>query len=467
MTMEVKTVVNIPWASNENSWRGVFRVNTTSDAYTIPLVHRALNIRCDTLLSVPRYIYRGEDEINEYEFEESLPIDKLLWLTEAAYLLVGAGWVLKQANQYGFKKGLRWLNPYSVKYEIKGEELRFWQEDPNSGKKYPASGYWTKEDFLYFKGFNPLDDLGPGISAAQSALTGAQIMGNTSTFLSKFFESDALPVTMLMMPQGTQPTEISRVEGWFKRKLRGMTRGLSERVLGVTGDVKLERLTSELSSFDFDKIDNHSISQVAWAFGIPKTVLTADSANRATAETEYGTFLSNTIVPRCRFYESILNPFLEEFGQRLEFAPEEMSALQEDETARATALKALVDAGTPLVAALDILGYDLSDDAQAAIDKMLADKEKAKLIVPPPQAPSSAIPSSPLPAEPPKPEIPPTKMELDRWLRKALKSLKSGGPALVEFQSEIIPEDIQTSLIGSLVNATTAEEVKSIFAKVA
>jgi HK97 family phage portal protein len=454
-----------PFSDPDSTWRMKTSVQNEHESYArIPLVYRALNIRCDTLVNVPRYIYRGEDEIDAYEFERDLPLRDLLWLTEAAYLLRGAGWILKKSNAYGIKKGLRWLNPFSMQWQLDGERLVFWQQIQDTGRRYPLGGKtWTADDFLFFKSFNPMSDLEPGPSAASVALSGAQIIGNVSTFLSKFFEADALPVTMIMMPQGTNSDQVKYVEGWFQRKLQGL-KSATQKILGVTGDIKIEKLTSELSSFAFDRVDDHAIKEIAWAFGIPKTVLTADSANRATAETEYGTFLSNTIIPRCSFYESVLNPFLEEYDQRIEFAPEEMSELQIDETSRAASLKGLVDAGIPLKAALDILGYDLSEEAEALIEESEKQKEERAAVVPVPPA----VPQTPATeGTPPEPNAQDqTKAELDRWMRKALKSLKSGGSALVDFQTDLISEAVQTGLIASLANASTAEEVKSIFAKV-
>jgi hypothetical protein len=48
-------------------------------------------------------------------------------------------------------------------------------------------------------------------------------------------------------------------------------------------------------------------------------------------------------------------------GLRLQFKPDSLSIMQEDEEQRANSLKTLVDAGMSLEMALDILGYDLPE----------------------------------------------------------------------------------------------------------
>jgi hypothetical protein len=455
-----KTVVNIPWFEDEGIQAILGnKVTKESDAYAkVPLVFRALRLRCNTLTKVPVYVFkgkygRGEPLEGGYAFEDSLPLHDLLWLSEAAILLRGASWVLKNQNMFGYQRGLQWLNPFTVRMEMFRGELRIWQEMPD-GKRYPGENqYWTLEDFLYFRDFNPTDDVGPGVSATQVAMQDGNTLFATSRFLSNFFTADALPATMVTMPAGTQQTEVTRVEAWFKKRMRE----LKERVIGVKGDIKVERLTAELRTFDFDKTDTHAIQSVAWAFDIPKTILTADSANYATAGTEYRAYIEDTIIPRCMFYESIINPFLEESNQRIEFAPEELPVMQEDESKRAQSLSDLTAAGIPLDAALDILGYDLSEEAQASIDKALAEKEKKAKELPKPPVDEEGTPI----------ERPEDKMkgELDKWMRKALNRLKASKSADVEFVSNVIPEEIKLGVTEALKIATTEVQIKAVFKK--
>lgn len=387
---ELKTIVTVPWAANENSWKNnANRVSDEAAAYSrVPLIFRAIRLRTSALSRVPVYVYQGtsEEPIDSYAFEDSLPLAKLLVLSELSLLLKGAAFNLKLSNSFsqslpsGFVRGLQWLNPFTIQYQQQQSKLYFWQQLPG-GERYPKDKqFWTVEDFFYLREFNPLDDLGWGISPTSVALNDGAILSSVTAFLANFFTGDALPVTLVTLAKDTLDPERERVQNWFLKKLRGL-RDKAYRVLAITGDIKIEKLNDELKTMDFAGVDQHAIADIAWAFDIPKTLLTSDSANFATASSEYRTFLEYTIIPRATYYETEINNLLELAGtdQHIEFAPQEMTELQEDEAIRAGSLRALTDAGVPLDAALDILGYDISEKAQASIDKKLA----APPVVPP------------------------------------------------------------------------------------
>lgn len=374
----IKSIMTVPWADNEMSWKGgAGKIASVDAAYKVPIIFHAVDLRVKALARIPVKVYRGETEIENWEFEDSLPLSTFLQSTELAMLLKGFSCTLKLSNKFAINKGLQWLNPFSVFSQYQNGRLYFYQQMP-TGERFPQNQqFWTVEDFLYAREFNPNDDLGAGISSTEVALNDAQTSASMSKFLADFFTADALPITLVTMAAGTQADEAKRVESWFKKKLRGL-RDAASRVLGITGDVKIEKLTSELKSFDFDKLDDHVATQVAHAFAIPKTVLTSQDQNFATATAEYRKFLELTVIPRCKYYQAIVNEYLIEFGQRIEFDPEELPEFQEDEASRAASLKSLVDSGVPLEAALEILGYDLSDEAQAILDKKLAEDAKPK-----------------------------------------------------------------------------------------
>jgi HK97 family phage portal protein len=456
-TREIKAGLVVPWFEDEAILNAIGkRVGSEATAYSkIPLIYRAIRLRCNSLVRVPVYVYRGKYDrgtpLEEYQFENDLPLHDLLWMSEASILLTGAGYILKKQNQYGYSKGLQWLNPFTVRQETVNGQLMFYQEMPN-GERFPkGKKYWTLDEMLYFRDFNPSDDIGPGVSATSLALTDGNILYSGSRFLSNFFSADALPITIVTMPGAIQKGERERVETWFKDKVVKM-RNAAARILGVSGDVKLEKLTSDLETFDFDKVDTHAIQQIAWAFDIPKTVLTADSANRSTADTEYATYIEDTVIPRCNYYEKVVNGYLSEFNQRIEFAPEELSVLQVDESERADSLGKLVSAGIPLRAALDILGYDLSEEAQAELDKA-EDKKEAE-----PPAVEEEEPEEEVDEE--------MKAELEKWMRKSLNRLKAGKAAAVEFESVKIPHEIKVAVSEALGLSETEAQVKAVFTKV-
>ena len=470
-----KTIVNIPWADgNYDQSMGNFNFNSNNivthevDAYArVPLIFRAIRLRCNSLLRVPHYIYDEKDNIlANYEFEDTMPLYDLLWLSEAAVLLKGASFVLKNKNVYGYNKGLQWINPFTMNKIYRNGEYLYYQLLPY-GKRFPEQGeFWTVDDFLYFKDFNPFDDLAEGISATEVALDNARLAGGVSKFLADFFRNDALPVTMVVMPSGVQDPERERVENWFKKRLRGI-RNQVQRVIGVSGDVKIEKLTSDLEKFAFEKVDAHTVECISDAFELPQSLLRSTSgANRSISDNERRSYLEDTIIPRTNFYERILNPFLKEFGQRIEFAPQELGEMQENEVNRSTALKNLTGAGIPYLAALDILGYELSDEAQKIIDDDLKEPEEPAQT--PHQVSDQPNDSSYL-QDPHRNDMPNAqepkqmKAELDKWMRKAISNFKAKKTLDFEFESNIISKEQREKIRSALKTVNTEEEIKVVF----
>jgi hypothetical protein len=465
--------MNVPWANTEYSNLLGAKLEGEADAYQrVPLIYRAVKLRCNTLSRVPLYVYDEQDnELDAYQFQESLPLSDLIWKAEASMLLRGASIVLKLKNVWEVKKGLQWINPFTVQTQYTNGEMLFWQVLP-TGERYPKNkDFWTVDDFLYFREFNPLDDLGFGTSATAVALGNSEISSGVTSFLSKFFGADAVPITMVGMPSGTQPAEIARVEGWFKQKIAALRGNKSQRVLGVSGEVKIERLTNDMETYDFGTVDTHALQGISDAFDIPQSILRSDSgANRSISDNDMASFLNNTIIPRCKYFESVINPFLADFGQRIEFAPSEMAEMQVDESDRAGSLKSLVDAGIPLLAALDMLGYDLSEDAEKMIEEGQKKKEEmANRIANAPKVPAPVAPGQPKPgeedpnAETPDPEEEPdepVKAELGKWYRKAQKAYDKKGTALVDFESDIIPSEVKDKVNAMLSGKSFMDSLK-------
>jgi len=381
----------------------------------------------------------------------------LIAKSEAAILLKGAAYILKPKNKFDIVKGVEWLNPFFMQSKYVKGRLLFWQQLP-TGERYPEDGgFWTADDFIYMRDFNPTDDLGEGISATQVALGDGKSLAAITQFVGNFFESDAVPVTMITVPSGTGEPQKNQIMDWFKERFSRKSR--SKRVIAVNADVKVETLTQELKSFDIEKLDTHSIQAIAWAFDTPKTLLTSDSANFATAGSEYQNFLNLTIVPRCRFYERHLNTFLKQYGQRIKFAEEELPEMQEDEKDRSVSLKQLRDSGIPLLAALDILGYDISDDSMALIEEEVAKREAQPppVVVQPGKTPQDNQPNQ-------QDEM--VKAELDKWMRKSLNAHKSHKSACVEFETDKIPAEMKSTISDSLRAAKTEEEIRASFKEV-
>ncbi len=357
--LETKAMVTLPgWVEQLQQ---TDKVTSTSSAFErVPLLFRAVRLRCNSLVRVPIHVYRGPVEC-DWPFDQ--PLKTLVWKTEASLLLAGAAYWLRLRNDYGFLKGAQWLNPFSVRVTYAGGERRF--EQRMGSDRYPRDReFWTDQDLLFWQEFNPTDDLGPGISPAGVALGDAQLLSSLARFAAVFFESGAMPVTIVGLPPGTGDSDRDRVESFFKRLMTGVRNAW--RVLGVRGEIKPTILTPPLDHLAIPELRHQAIDAVAWAFDIPRTMFMEDVANRATAESYFQTYVTQTIVPRAQLFEEQLNTFLKGTGYSVRFRPEEMAEIQAQQSERARAFAAYVHGGmTPPLAAA-VLGIDIPREFEEA-----------------------------------------------------------------------------------------------------
>ena len=449
----MKTVLTIPWTVDELQYGQGQRekVKGEQDAYEkVPLVFRAIKLRRDSLVRVPLTILEGGKEVDDWHFSETMPIRRFLALAETSLMMRGGAFFVRLRNPYGGEFGLQWLNPFTMEVKMYGSGLN---AEPGfiqhvEGHKFPeGQDHWTAEEMIYLREFSPYTDIGLGTAPASVCLGATRLEHYMTYFAAMFFEAGAMPVTAISLPVNTKADEVERVEGVFKKMLQGMRNAF--RVVGIAGEHKVSVITPTFKDMDFEKLDTRAINNVCWAFDIPKTVLTADSANYATASEEYKSFLGHTISARCKWYEDYLNPVLEEYGQEISFNPSELHEMQQDEWRRSQAFKNYVDAGMPAQIAAGIVGLELEDSEL----KLLEDAK--------PLPPANPFGDQ---KQLPEPQAEPVKAELRRWMTKSLNHFRAGKDADAEFVSDVIPLGIAYQISGALRNVQTETEIKTIFA---
>ena len=434
----VKAITHVPgWLENTGA-SGTDRVSGTSSAYAlVPLIFRAVRLRCDAISSVPIHLYslRGGTE-TAWPF--ATPLADLIWRTEAALLLTGGAYWLKLDNKVR-TTDIQWLNPYSMEVRYQNGQVIFAQSE-----SAPNTGPWQTKQMVYFREFGVADDITPGVSSAQVALEDARLLRYLTRFAAHYFDNGAMPVTLLGFEMTPTQAEVERVQTWFRRMASGI--GNAWRVLGLRGKIDPKILTPVPKDLEMPALNNQARHNVAMAFGIPQTML-EDAANYATAGEHRLSFWQDTVRPRGRIYEDVINQqLLNPMGFRIHFDFEEMGIFQVDEAQRAGALLNLVQSGLDTLSALEILGYQLSEEQISRMQRDSASTEAAR--------------------EDAQDE---TEMldEVRRWERKALKRVKAGRPAQCEFQSRVIPPGLAGAIEGALGTVQSdAMMVRAVFADV-
>ncbi|MGB8644030.1 MAG: phage portal protein [Anaerolineae bacterium] len=474
------------------------KITGVPDAYArVPLVFRAARLRANSLRRVPIHIERNGTRAETWDIPDEngrvIQPKELIFKTEMGLLLSGGGFWLHLRNQYKIEKGLQWLNPFSMQIIYVNRERRFYQVlngyMTEAVEQYPktAQGYWTDEEMHFWREYHPTDDVRFGVSAAANALQDARLLFYLTRMASTFFETGAMPAAIVPLPPGTDAETEKKINDWFKRALTGVRNAFRILALrtGPNGLLQPVVFSPDLKKYETPELRDDAVDGIAWAFDVPKTLLTAGSANRATADNEFRHYLTQTIVPRAEWYQDDMNRFLAEAGSpyRVIFAPDEITELQEDEQQRAQSYAFYVGAGMPHEVTAAILGIDVPSNAQAAWDAFLQ-KQRAQADKPP--APPTAIQPAAEPGKPPaRAEGAPANgaqadekpvatgpaqtakaarfADLDKWERKALKRLSAGRNPGCDFESDSISAEMVATLQTRLASATEPDQVKAIF----
>lgn len=432
----LKAIVSIPgWAQAMEDGAGG-TMQSAADAYCyVPLIYRAVNLRTKALQSVPYHLEKNgkplETEKWPFDFQGYYPetFRSMVTMTESSLLLSGGNIWKKRSSQVRLKM-VQWINPKSTEVTDKGGAPDFVID----GKEH-----LTIDDVVYFRKFNPLNDVGFGIGAGMAALTSSKLQFYLNAFAQQFFEHGAMPVVILGVPTGTATEEVKRLERWFKNATAGIGRAF--RAIGLrTGDggIKPTTLTPEIKSLAMPELYDQAKQQIAQAFEIPQTML-EDAANYATASEHRLSFWHDTVRPEGDFIADVINnQLLNEYGMELKFDWDTMDQFQQDEKEMADAFAAYMATGAfPPSLVASMLGLELPEEGDTSIlDQWYNDHFQSQ---------------SPLDNEPV--DIDEFKAEIRKWQSYVLKRVKRGRDAVGDrsFESDIIP---------SVLIAATEEQLK-------
>ena len=449
-----KAIMSIPaWA--EALMEGEHLHNEQIAFASVPLIYRCINLRCDTLTSCPIHVYRvsnDPDNRDEVDWPLSQNVNDLIWMTEAAMLLNGSAYWLKLSNKAGrLTDGVQWLNPFTMSVKLtETGELVFTQD-----KATRNTGPWTSKDMVYFRDFNPSNDVGEGISATGVSLSSSGLMRYMTQFANVFFEHGAMPVTLLGIQGLSSKEEKERVEGFFKRIASGVKNAF--RTIAInTEQIDPKVLSQPISDLAMPELSVEARRNIAWAFGIPITML-EDASNYATAKEHRMSFWQDTIRPRGNKLARTINTQLLKpmFGMELEFAFDELDIFQEDEEQRSDSFYNYVSAGMRPSIAAQILGIDLPEGVDY---QMLDDKYDRKETE---QQDQSSLDGRPINDSNDTPNEKSIRDELRRWLRFELRRLSKGDKR--EFKTTIIPLSMYGAISGALETAKDEAGIKRVF----
>lgn len=382
---------------------------------------RATNLRANAISSIPYRIMRGKTEVEDFDID----IGDLLFATEAFICLYGAAYWLKLNNRV-MLKDVQVLNPKTMAVETSQKGITGFVQRVKG-----RDTHYTPEQIVYFRLFNPADDLGPGVSPMSAAMQAAGLAYSVNEWAGKFFQQGAIPAVILTTEQNVPEGDQSRIRDMWNRMLSGVKnafrtivlhRGLKAQVIGMpVKDLAMPQLTKMIRE------------EIGVSFGVPESMIGDPASNYATAKTNRLSFWQETVIPEALLIERVLNNQLfDALGLEFEFELGQIEAIQQDEAEKAEFVVKLFEA--------KIMTIEEAREQMGLKELTPAELEELKP-KPPPMLP---VPEQPPPdngAQQNNANQPPgtakTLAALRKWRTKARKRGK-----VCEFDSEYINDEL-------------------------
>lgn len=427
-------------------------LTSTIDAYnSVPMLYRAVNLRCDAISSVPYRINRNDTEV-EWPWTQSF--NQLIKETERSLLLTGSAFWLK-LKKGNVLTGFQALNPQTV--IVKFDANQAVPGNPFAGVTFTQQfrgvtfGPWTPDDVVYFREPSMTDEVGPGLAPARVALQSAQLAHYLERFASHFFEGGAQPVTIMNLPENMDEAEFQRFKGEWG-KFSGVVNAFRTAFVR-SPEIKATVITPPIKDLMLPELQERVITTISMTLGVPRTMLEASAANYATADSDRQSFWRETIVPRLGLYEHIINTQLfAGIGYELVYHPDELDVMQADEAARAGSLKMLVEAGMPLRGAMQTLGYKNIDETLAMTGP---DTVTPEVVALPTEVADNVEPTAAL-----------RSVDWALLAKKLERRIKAGKSPWCDFDSAVISADEVNSVMARISSDATVAQAASIVAEV-
>jgi phage portal protein BeeE len=433
----------------------------------IPVCYRAIEMRADTVASVPFSVYRGDVEVStsvawqdptEAGFTDPR---RLFRLVSQSLDKCGCAYLLKAKNQAGYTRELRYLSPATITPDIDPERGLIGFNRSIGTRTF----YYKPEDLIYFWLPDPDVELGPPLSyPLKAAGVPAGILGNLDEFMLNYFRRGAIRPLVVTAKGMPSKEERERMETWTARLMTGLKNAFKPKVFNADS-VSFQQIGDGLDQLQNQTLTADQRQAVAMSIGVPEALLFSSANSYATAQVYMQSFIGNYILPRCELIAATINAqFLEPLGLSLQFSAESMDAFKQDELASASAVGAYVSAGVPLLMALDLLGVDLTPEQRAELEETDSESEA--------QPETPLMPAPPTPPESPEQEseqgpvkqlTPETAAELKRWKRLAIKRFRAGEPAPIDWTSDHIQAGDMPDIRQALAECKTSEDVSAAF----
>lgn len=445
--------------------------NKDIDLYSrVAAVYRCANLTADALSNLPFAILKGDDEFDTSEDWQN----KVGFISNPRELLRLWRLSLFMTNSaYGFMEGpvnrrkitnLRYLVPTTITPEAGREGLKGFRRSLGS-----ESTFYSVEDYRIFYMFK-LDhttELLPSAHTEFKALMAAAgVLFYADYYIQNFFQRGGIKPTLLSVAGVPNPAEREKIESVWDKIVHGWYKYTGKVISAETMDVKV--IGEGIDNLNKSDLHDQKLSDIAMAAGMPLSLLLANSANYATAQTEYEMWFRDKIVPDSHLFASCLNEqIFQSLGLRFEFRPEESEHGQEEEESRANAYTLYVNSGMRPSIAAQMLGLDLPAGIEVeALDEGWMPKSASLMpaipVMPEVEEEDDDDMEEVKSVEPTTLTLPQLR-ELENWQDLAFRKLKRGDDLNFAWVCKELPETIASAIRHRLPYCKSREDIEQAF----
>ena len=276
---------------------------------------------------------------------------------------------------------LQYVAPQTIQPFIDMNGLQYFQRSSNLGN----TGKLEVDELIYFWLPDSDVEIGPPLSSPLSAaLMASELLASMSTTMKIYGDRGFVPA-YLGNAKG-MPTEIEKkkTEAYLTQFLRGAYNSVVKLINADALTLLKVGAGMEEMKGAYTEIQQQAIEDVGTAFGIPAALFMSDKAFasevtplvRQWYETSAFVTLYHTIE------ETFNSQVFKQWNYRMQFKPESLSAFQEDENSRASAVSTYTGAikDDPAIAkfVMSFMGVDLDEEQEGELDEIIAGKELDK-----------------------------------------------------------------------------------------
>ncbi len=454
--------------------------STNTDLYSrVAAVYRCANLTADALSNLPFAILKGDDEFDTSDDWQN----KVGWLKNPRELL--RLWRLSMFmtnSAYGFMEGpanrrkinnLRYLVPTTIEPVAGRDGLKGFKRQLGA-----ESVFYSLDDYriFYIWRLDHTTELLPSAHTEFKALMAAAgVLFYADYYIQNFFQRGDIKPSLLSVQGVPTREEREKIESAWDKLIHGWYKFTGKVINADTMDVKV--IGEGIDNLKSSEMHNEKLADIAMAAGMPLSLLLANSANYATAKTEYEMWFRDKIIPDSHIIAASLNEQLfEPLGLKFEFRPEESEHGQEEEKARAYAYTMYVNSGMRPSIVAQMLGLDLPPDVEfetldegwlpkserLQIENTIAPKPDAQTLQQQRQEEAESKEPEMKSAEPVMLTLPQLR-ELENWQDLAFRKLKRGDDLNFAWVCKEIPETIASAIRHRLPYCKSKEDIENAF----